>query len=397
MKTNRGSLKDKNLLFGITGSVAAYRSIDLIRRLKEQGASVRVVMTDASKRFVTPLSLQIASEENVYSGIFDDPMAHVSLSREADLMLVAPATANTIGKFASGIADDLLSACFLSFSGKMIIAPAMNWRMYENPIVRGNIDVLQEHDVMEIPPQKGRLACGEQGIGRMADVQTILDAVRSALAEKDLKGMKVVVTAGPTREHMDSVRFISNMSTGKMGYAIAGAAERRGAGVVLISGPSFLAPPAGVGFVPVQSAVEMKDAVFKEIKNADVLIMAAAVSDVMPLSRSAAKPDKTSIKGSLKVRATPDILAEVGSKKKRPMLVGFAAEAGGDTGRAKKKLLRKGADIMVFNDITEPGSGFEVDTNKVVIIDKNGNTEYPLLSKEEVADIILDRVLSRSA
>jgi phosphopantothenoylcysteine decarboxylase/phosphopantothenate--cysteine ligase len=394
MKTTRRSLKNKRILLGITGSVAAYKAVDLIRRLKEEEASVDVVMTEASKRFVTPLSLQTASGGKIYSGLFEDPMAHISLAGEADLLLVAPATADIIGKFACGIADDLLSTCFLAYRGKALIAPAMNWRMYENPVVMENLDRLKKRGVAEISPQEGRLACAEEGIGKLADVGAIVQEVRAALADRDLEGRKVVVTAGPTREHIDTVRFISNRSTGKMGYALAVAAWRRGARVTLISGPSCLQPPGGVGFVPVVGAVQMREAVLREIKDADVLIMAAAVADLAPKAVAGTKLDKSGIKDKLELTRTPDILAEVGRKKKRPMLVGFAAEAGAKVDRARDKLLKKGADIMVFNDITEPGAGFGTDTNKVIIIDREGETAYPLLTKDEASDVILDRILS---
>jgi phosphopantothenoylcysteine decarboxylase/phosphopantothenate--cysteine ligase len=385
------SLKDKRILHGITGSIAAYKAVDLLRRMKEEGASVTPVMTDASMRFLAPLSLEAASGNKAYSGLFEDPMAHITLTRDADLMLVAPATANSIGKFANGIADDMLSTCFLSFRGRVVLAPAMNWRMYESPVFRRNLDYLKALGVTEVPPEKGPLACGEEGVGRMAAVEGILEAVRTAVTEADLSGRKIVVTAGPTREYIDAVRFISNRSSGKMGYALARVARRRGAEVALISGPSSLEPPPGVRFIPVGSASEMRSAVMKELKGASALIMAAAVTDFSPGARSADKLEKASLK-SLALEATPDILKEAGGRRNRPLLVGFAAEAGDRRERAKKKLLEKGADIIVFNDITEPAGGFEADTNRIVIIEKDGEAAFPLLTKEEAAQAILDRV-----
>lgn len=390
MKKKR--LRDKHVLHAVTGSVAAYKAIDLIRRLKEEGASVTALMTDASKYFVTPLSLELASGGKVYSGIFDDPLAHVSLTRDADLLLVAPATANTIGKFANGIADDLLGACFLSFRGRVVVAPAMNWRMYENPAFRRNLDYLKGLGVVEVPPVEGRLACGEEGKGRMAEVEDIVQAVGAAVGGGDLSGRRIIVTAGPTREHLDAVRFISNPSTGKMGYALARAALRRGAEVTLISGPSSLEPPSGVKFIPVMAAKEMKEAVMRELDGADALIMAAAVSDFSPRTKSGSKLDKSSVK-SIEVEATPDILREAGGMRKRPFIVGFAAEAGGGLQRARKKLLGKNADVIVCNDVTEPGAGFAHDTNRIVIMDRDGDTELPLLSKEEAAEAVIDRVV----
>lgn len=390
-KRVKKSLKDKRILHGITGSIAAYKAVDLLRRMKEEGASVIPVMTDASKHFLTPLSLGVASGNRAYSGVFEDPMAHIALTRDADLLLVAPATANTIGKFANGIADDLLSTCFLSFRGRVVLAPAMNWRMYENPVFRRNLETLKALGAVEVPPEKGFLACGEEGTGRMAGIEKILEAVRTAVTEGDLSGRKVVVTAGPTREHIDAVRFISNRSSGKMGYALARVARRRGAQVALVSGPSSLEPPPGVTFIPVNSAAEMRKAVMKELKGASVLIMAAAVTDFSPRTRSADKFEKTSLK-SLDLELTSDILKEVGGKRNRPLIVGFAAEAGDRRDRARDKLLRKGADIIVFNDITQAHGGFEADTNRIVIIEENAETEFPILTKEEAAQAVLDRV-----
>jgi phosphopantothenoylcysteine decarboxylase/phosphopantothenate--cysteine ligase len=387
----RKPLSDKKLLLGVTGSVAAYKSVDLIRRLKDEGASVTVVMTDASKRFVTPLSLEVAAGGRAFSGLFDDPMAHIELAREADLMVVAPATANAIGKFSAGIADDLLSTCFLAYGGKVLLAPAMNWMMYRNPAVQRNLSNLKSMGVVEIPPEEGALACGEEGRGRMASVQAILEAVGSALKEKDLEGRKIVVTAGPTRERIDTVRFLSNRSSGKMGYALARVAQRRGAEVTLVSGPVSLEPPLGVKLLRVETAEEMKDAVASELKGASAVIMAAAVADFRPERWADGKLDKSSVK-SIKLSENPDILAWLGSRRSRPMLVGFAAESGKNIKRAKEKLVKKNADLIVLNDVSDPRSGFEVDTNRIVIISRDGNEEFPLMSKEEAAWAVLDRV-----
>ena len=392
MTKKRRNLNNRKILYGITGSVAAYKAVELIRRLKDEEASVNVIMTDASRRFITPLSIEAASGSRVLDGIFDDPMAHIELAREAHLMLVAPATANTVGKMAAGTADNLLSACFLSFRGKVLIAPAMNWRMYENPVFRKNLDYLKGLGVVEIPPEEGRLACGEEGKGRMADVEDIVEAVRSAFAGDDLLAKKIVITAGPTREFIDSVRFVSNRSSGKMGFALARAAMRRGAEVTLISGPVQLEHPHRARIVSVTSAAEMKEAVLREIREADALVMSAAVADLRPKGRAGTKLPKTDI-GSLELEMTDDILAEVGALGKRPVLIGFAAEDGDNIERAAEKLSSKGADYIVFNNISDPQAGFEVDTNRVSIIGNNGSVDhYPLMSKDEVADVILDRV-----
>lgn len=393
MEQKKNGLKNSRVLLGVTGSVASYKAPDLIKALREEGASVTVVMTDASGHFVTPLSLEIASGNRVYRGLFDEPMAHISMARDSDLMLVAPTTANTIGKFASGVADDLLSTVYMAFRGKVVLAPAMNWRMYEHPTLKKNLEYLKSLGAQEVPPEAGRLACGEEGTGRMASIGKIVEAACSALMEKSLSGRKLVVTAGPTREYMDAVRFISNPSSGKMGYALARAARRMGAEVTLISGPTALSPPWGVVFMAVESAAEMREAVFESLKGAHALIMAAAVGDFHPTVKGKGKTEKSRI-SSIKVEKTPDILAEVGKKKRRPAIVGFAAESGGNLERARKKLGAKGADFMVYNDVAAEGSGFGTDTNRVVIMDKDGVEEHPLLSKDEVAGLILNRLAS---
>ncbi|MEW6213868.1 MAG: bifunctional phosphopantothenoylcysteine decarboxylase/phosphopantothenate--cysteine ligase CoaBC, partial [Nitrospirota bacterium] len=254
-------LRNKSVLLGVTGGVAAYKAVDLIRRLRDEGASVNVIMTEAAKNFITPLSLEVASQNRVYSDLFSDPMAHIMLPANADIMVIAPATANIIGKFAKGIADDLLSTCLLSFRGKVVIAPAMNWRMYENPIFQENLRYLLSRGIIQVGPEKGSLACEEEGIGKMSDIFEIIESIISALTKKDLLKEKIIVTAGPTREFLDPVRFISNRSSGKMGYAIARAALRRGAEVTLISGRSSLSPPKGVKFFSVETAVDMLDVV----------------------------------------------------------------------------------------------------------------------------------------
>jgi phosphopantothenoylcysteine decarboxylase/phosphopantothenate--cysteine ligase len=388
----RKTLRNKSLLLGVTGGVAAYKTVDLVRRLREEGLSVTVIMTEAAQYFVTPLSLEIASQKKVYSDLFQDPMAHIHLPAEADIMVIAPATANIIGKCARGIADDLLSTSFLAFRGDVIIAPSMNWRMYENPILQENLQYLLSLGIKQIGPEKGDLACGEEGMGRMADVSSIVESVLSSLSKKDLTGEKILVTAGPTREYLDPVRFFSNRSSGKMGYALARAASRRGAHVTLISGHSSLQKPQGVRFISVETASDMLEAVKKEARTSTVLIMSAAVSDFMPASGANSKIAKTR-EMTVRLSATPDVISEVSKKKKRPFIIGFAAETGRRIGRARKKLKEKNMDMIVFNDVTEAGSGFDTDTNKVIIIDRDKETELPRMSKDLVADAIIDKLV----
>jgi phosphopantothenoylcysteine decarboxylase/phosphopantothenate--cysteine ligase len=390
-------LKNKRVLLGITGGVAAYKSIDLARRLKDEGASVVVAMTEAAKQFVTPLSLEVASQNKVYTSLFDEPMAHISLPANTDVMVIAPATANTIAKFAHGITDDLLSTCFLSYRGRVVIAPAMNWRMYENRIFRENLQRLLSLGVVQVGPEIGDLACGEEGIGRMAETAEIIEAVQSVLTEKDLSGEKIVITAGPTREYLDPVRFISNRSSGKMGFALAKAARNRGAHVTLISGPSSLKGPGGTAFVQVETSAEMMEAVKKAVgADTTVLIMAAAVADFSPASTSNTKIEKTG-EMNIRLRPTEDIISTVAAFEKRPFIIGFAAETGDNISRAEGKMKTKKMDMIVFNDVTEPGAGFDVDTNRVVIIDKNGKTALELTGKDRVSDAILDRLLEIKA
>ncbi len=383
-------LKNKKILLGITGSVAAYKSIELTRRLVEEGASVQVVMTDAASRFATPLSFEVASRQKVYSDMFADPMSHISLPSDADVFVVAPATANSIGKFAQGIADDLLSTCMLSFRGKIVIAPAMNWRMYENPVFRKNMESLRSLGMLQVGPGTGNLACGDNAVGRMADVAEIIEAVRSALSTKDFSGKKFVVTAGPTREYIDPVRFLSNRSSGKMGFAIARAAMRRGAAVTLITGPTHLDPPPNAEVVAVETAAEMREAVLRSV-GCDVLVMTAAVADFSPAARGEQKIEKGDSL-TLELLKTADILAEIGAMQKKPVLVGFSAETGLDIERARRKGIEKKVDIMVFNNVLSPGSGFDVDTNEITIISKDGTISVPLTTKDGAAEALLDRV-----
>jgi phosphopantothenoylcysteine decarboxylase/phosphopantothenate--cysteine ligase len=389
-------LKGKTILLGVTGSVAAYKSVELVRRLKDEGASVRVIMTEASGRFVTPLSLELASGSPVFSDLFQSPLSHIQLPAEADVFVVAPATADLIARHAQGRADDLLAAALLAFRGPVIMAPAMNWRMWEHPAVQHNLSQLLSRGVATVGPERGSLACGEEGTGRMADPETIIDSVKTAVSRKDLQGEKFVVTAGPTREPLDPVRYLSNRSSGRMGYAVAINARRRGAEVVLISGPVSLPRPWGVTLRTVETAAEMHEAVLAEAGRASVLVMCAAVADFRPRKKAGKKIDKVATM-SLDLAATADILADVGSRTERPFCVGFSAETGEGRERARRKLREKNLDMIVFNDVTKAGSGFDVTTNEVVLIDRSGEYTLPLMTKEEVADRLLDRVAAMRA
>ncbi len=384
-------LKNRRIILGVTGSIAAYKAIELTRRLTEAGAIVDIIITDAAKRFVSPLSFSSITAGTVFTDLFEHPLSHIRLAEDAAVLVVAPATANIIGKMANGIADDMLSTVYMAFKGNTIIAPAMNWRMYENPVLKKNLETLRSYGVIQVGPKKGALACGEANIGRMAEVNDIIEEIEIALSEKDFLKKRVIVTAGPTREYIDPIRFISNRSSGKMGYALARLAARRGAEVILISGPSYLDPPQRVSFIPVETASEMRDAVMFNLEGSDVLIMSAAVADFSPEDKSDVKIE--SREGlTLRLQRTPDILQEVRRSDKKPFVVGFSAETGKNLERARKKLMDKGADMMVFNDVTESGAGFDVDTNRITIIYREGHEEFPLMTKEDVASLILDRV-----
>lgn len=389
-------LNGKNILLGITGSIAAYKSVDILRGLKGEGASVTVVMSEAARRFISPLIFETLSEKRVYLDLFGDPVSHIDLVRDSHLFIIAPATANTINKLACGIADNLLTTTWLAHKGPKLIAPAMNWRMYESPIVKKNIGELTRLGVTFVGPEYGSLACGEEGVGRMAPVEDIIEAVRSALTPSDLSGHNILVTAGPTREPLDPIRFISNRSSGKMGFAIARAALRRGADVTLISGPSFEHPPRGASFISVETAVEMREAVLRNSSSATSVIMAGAVADFSPLSISKSKIKKADVM-TIDFKKTPDILKELGRRKGDRLLIGFSAEVGRDIKNARDKLRDKNLDLIVLNDVSREGAGFEVDTNIVTIITRKGEiTDYPLMKKEDIANIILDWVVKLS-
>lgn len=387
-------LQRKRILFGITGSVAAYKSIDLIRRLKEDGAEIDCILTRSAQKFVTPLLIESACGVKVYTDMFDEPLSHINLPKSADLFVIAPATANIIGKFSTGIADDLLSTIYLAYNSKIVIAPAMNHRMYENKTVQRNIRFLSEEGILFVEPEEGPLACGETGKGRMARSEMILETIRSCFYKQDLKDKKIVVTAGPTREYIDPVRFISNRSSGKMGYAIAQSAKRRGGRVTLISGPAHIHRPCNIPIINVENAEDMYRAVIEHTEDAHILIMSAAVSDYKPEKFNDSKLEKAD-KLTLEISQTVDILKSIINSRKNLFKVGFSAQTDGDLNKAREKLTRKGLDIIIFNNVSEPFAGFDVDTNKVTIITKTGGEiDMPVLKKDTLADNIWDCILN---
>lgn len=390
-------IKDKNIVLGITGGIAAYKVCELTRLLIKSGASVHIVMTRSAAEFVAPLTFQTLSRNPVHTDLFsltqEAEVGHISLADRADLFVIAPATANIIGKIANGIADDLLSTVVMATKAPVLIAPAMNCNMYENPIVQENMNKLKGYGYNFIDSEIGELACGYEGKGRMAEPGDILERIETILSANDLKGERILVTAGPTNEAIDPVRFIGNRSSGKMGYALAKMAVRRGAEVTLISGPSSLMPPRGARFISIESAEEMRKAVTANVKEATIVIMAAAVADYRPKKAASEKMKKGASSISLDLEKTEDIISEIGKKKGKRLIIGFAAETDNLLANARKKLKGKNLDLIVANNVKEPDAGFAVDTNIVTIIDKNGAVEpLPKMSKEEVAWKVLDRV-----
>ena len=388
-----------NVIVGVTGGIAAYKAAELVSMLGKQGHAVRCIMTDAAQQFLTPLTLQTLSGNPVYTNLFqlqEDPewqVEHIGLARWADCMLIVPATADFIGKVAHGIADDLLSTCVMATSSPVVFAPAMNDQMYANPIVQRNLSTLQEAGYTVIQPVEGHLACGTVGKGKMASPQEIA-AVLDTLREQDMRGIRLVVTAGPTQEAIDPVRFLSNRSSGKMGYAIARQAANRGAEVVLISGPSSQTAPANVKLISVRSAQEMFEAVQLQYDAADVVIKAAAVADYRPKYVAEQKIKKTEGDMVLELERNPDILAWLGAHKQHQILMGFAAETNDVQQHALGKLQRKQLDFIAANDVTKQHSGFGKDTNQITVYGADGSiTELPVLSKLEAADRLLDLVL----
>ncbi|AZR72973.1 phosphopantothenoylcysteine decarboxylase [Anoxybacter fermentans] len=392
-------LKDKTIVVGVTGGIAAFKVVSVVSSLKKMGANVRVIMTRSATEFIQPLTFRVISNNPVHVEQFEEPkvwnVEHISLADSADLFLIAPATANIIGKIANGIADDLLSTTVMAVQAPVLIVPSMNVKMYNNPIVQQNIAKLKEYGYLFMEPNEGLQACGDVGKGRLPEPDEIVARVVYELAPKDFRGKKVVVTAGGTREAIDPVRFLSNPSSGKMGYAIAEAAYLRGAEVVLVSAPTHLKASQGIRVIPVISAQQMYEAVLSEVEDADVVIKAAAVADYTPVKVAEHKIKKGEGNLTIELTRTPDILAELGKRKKvGQILVGFAAETQNLLENAKSKLERKNADLIIANDVSIKGSGFGVDTNKVTILSRNGKEILPMMSKKELAHRILDRVLN---
>ena len=390
-------LKNKNILIGITGGIAVYKTCELIRECVRRGASVKVVMTEHAKEFITPLTVQTLSRNAVFSDMFslvkDYDIAHISLAEFADIAVIVPATANVIGKIASGIADDLLTTVLMATKAPILICPAMNVNMYSNPVVQQNMTKLADLGYLFVEPGYGELACQVTGKGRLAEVTEIAEAIEAALTEKDLTGEHILITAGPTQESFDPVRFISNHSSGKMGYALAAMAGRRGAQVTLISGPSSLPPPTGAEFIPVVTALDMRDAVMANLEKATVVIKAAAVADYRPMTISPSKIKKGADSLVIELVRNPDIIAEIGKKKGNRLLIGFAMESENLLENAREKLTKKNMDMIVANDLTQEGAGFRTDTNIIKILDcQGGLEELPLMDKKDVANHILDRI-----
>lgn len=389
----------KVIVLGVTGGIAAYKAAELVRLFVKGGAEVHVLMTASARQFVTPLTFQTLSRNPVHTDLFncieEQEIGHISLADRADLLVIAPATANTIGKIATGIADDLLTTTVMATKAPVLIAPAMNANMYTNPLYRLNEERLRDHGYLFVDPVKGMLACGWEGEGKLQDPTVIYQEALSALTRKDLCGEKLLVTAGPTREELDPVRYLSNYSSGKMGYAIARAARRRGAEVVLVSGPVSLEPPYGVKTIRVVSAEEMAETALREFGAATIIVKAAAVADYRPEIRAETKLKKKGASLTLTLTQNPDILAEMGKIKEDRVLVGFAAETAALLENSVKKLREKNLDLLVANDVTQEGAGFSVDTNIVKILSRDGAIEdCPLMEKELLADIILDRALA---
>jgi len=387
-------LNNKKIVLGVTGGIAAYKALELARLFIKNEAEVWPIMTKASANFITPLSMQTIARNPVSQDMFDltleAKISHIELAEKADLIVIAPATANIIGKISSGIADDLLTTVIMATKSPVLFAPAMNSNMYENKIVQQNIERLKKIGYCFIGPDEGELACGYEGRGRLASLEDIIDAAEECLAPKDLKGQKVLVTAGPTREAIDPVRFISNPSSGKMGYAIAKAAKRRGAEVVLVSGPSYLSPPRGITFVKTTTAEEMAEATMRHYPQSTIVIMAAAVSDYRPKISHRRKVKKEETRLNIELERTQDILKELGNKKRGQFLVGFALETEDMLTNARKKLKEKKLDLIVAND----PSSFDGETTRVTVVEKDDMVEeLPPLSKNEVAERILDKVV----
>jgi phosphopantothenoylcysteine decarboxylase/phosphopantothenate--cysteine ligase len=391
-------LAGKTIVLGVTGGIAAYKSAELVRLLVKEGALVRVIMTKNAQEFITPLTLQTLSGNPVATETFsltqESEIGHIRLADSADLLLIAPATADIIAKLATGIADDLLSTVLLATRATVLLAPAMNVHMYAHPIVQENMRKLSGLGYGFVEPAEGYLACGYEGKGRLADPEDIVEEARAALTKKDLRGEHVIVTAGPNAEPIDPVRFITNRSTGKMGYAMARVAWRRGAEVTLVSGPTNLDSPRGVRFRAVRTALQMQQAILEQYPSATMIVSAAAVADYRPAHVAPQKIKKTGGNFSIELTRNPDILGELGQQKGQRLFVGFATETENVLENAARKLRTKNLDMIVANDVTQEGAGFAHDTNIVTLIDRTERMEtLPLMSKDDVAHAVYDRLL----
>lgn len=390
------------IVLGVSGGIAAYKAPELVRRLRDAGAEVRCILTPNAARFVSPLSLAAVSEHGVIVDQWGDPQKggvdHIELARWAGLLLIAPATANVLAKLAAGIADDALTTYALAHRNEVVVAPAMNTFMLAHPTVQQNIATLRARGVNIIEPVNGLLACGEEGAGRMPDVPDLVDYVRGCFAARDLEGRSVLVTAGPTREPLDPVRYISNRSSGKMGYALAAAARRRGARVTLVSGPTAVPAPAGVEVTRVQTATEMHAAVMAAAPHNQIVIKAAAVADFAPAQVADRKIKKSPESDELTItlRKNPDIVADVARVSPRPFIVAFAAETDLVEENAREKLARKGADLIVANDVADRSIGFDADQNEVLVIARDGAVvRLEKAAKTVIANRLLDLILQR--
>ncbi|MDD4861568.1 MAG: bifunctional phosphopantothenoylcysteine decarboxylase/phosphopantothenate--cysteine ligase CoaBC [Smithellaceae bacterium] len=390
-------LENKKIVLGITGGIAAYKAAELTRALIKAGAQVRVIMTRSAAEFITPLTMQTLSKGPVYTEMFAPTdqydMAHIALADWADAFVIAPATGNVIGKAASGIADDLLTTTLMAQNKPALICPAMNDRMLANPVVRDNIRKLKKFGYTVMESAVGELACKTSGSGRLPEIPDILDALETLLTPKDFAGESVLITAGPTEEPLDPVRYITNASSGKMGYALAEAAHQRGAKVTLISGPTKIKPPPVEKLILVRTALEMYQAVMDAYAKATVIIKAAAVADYRPKSEALEKIKKDQGLTGIELTRNPDIIAAVGAKKKKGILVGFAMETEDLLANARRKLIRKNMDMIVANNLREAGAGFKTDTNIITMIDRNGKTiALDKMTKKDAAHRILDHI-----
>jgi len=395
-------LKDRKILLCVTGGIAVYKAVALVSKLSQAGANVKVMMTDSAKQFVTPLTFQVMSRNDVYFDTFDEKdssvIAHIDLADWADLIVVAPATANVIGKVANGIADDMVTTTILASTADVWFAPAMNVDMYANKAVMRNIERLDQDGYRFIEPSEGFLACGYVGKGRLEEPEKIVEVIRAHFAPKHLPltGKKVVVTAGPTIERIDPVRYVSNFSSGKMGYSMAEAAAKLGAETVLISGPVSLEKPKGIRVVDVESAAQMFDAVRAEYDDATIVIKSAAVADYRPAHIHGQKMKKSDDDAVLEMERTTDILKTLGELKKEQLLVGFAAETEQVLTYGKGKLERKNLDYIIVNDVTDPGGGFGSDTNVVTLLSKKGfEQSFDAMSKKVLAEQLLNMIVQQ--